>query len=192
METEIYWKAVQNNDTKFNGAFVYGVSSTRIYCKPSCSSKLPKRENVHFFDSTQIAENKGFRACLRCKPKSETVSPQTEIVLRTCEMLEKSEQISLEDLEVAVRNSLDEWQKENKIARIWAKDASVWTNTDEAKWLGWLDVVEKESNDLQKYRDFAEDAKNFKDIVLLGMGGSSLCPEVFAITFGARNFYVLD
>ncbi len=97
-----------------------------------------------------------------------------------------------EDLEFAVRNSLDEWQKENKIARIWAKDASVWTNTDEAKWLGWLDVVEKESNDLQKYRDFAEDAKNFKDIVLLGMGGSSLCPEVFSITFGARNFYVLD
>ena len=69
---------------------------------------------------------------------------------------------------------------------------AVWTNEDEAKWLGWLDVVEKESSDLQKYRDFAEDVKNFKHIVLLGMGGSSLCPEVFSLTFGVRNFHVLD
>jgi len=97
-----------------------------------------------------------------------------------------------EDLETAVQAKLDEWQKENKVARIWQKDASVWTETDEAKWLGWLDSVENELNDLEKYRDFAEDAKNFRNICLLGMGGSSLCPEVLSLTFGARNFYVLD
>ncbi len=97
-----------------------------------------------------------------------------------------------EELENAVQAKFDEWQKEDKIARIWAKDASVWTNEDEAKWLGWLDVVETELNHLQKYRDFAEDAKNFSDIVLLGMGGSSLCPEVFSITFGKSNFHILD
>lgn len=97
-----------------------------------------------------------------------------------------------ENLEKFVRETMDEWQKENKIPKIWQKDASVWTNTDEAKWLGWLTVVEQELNDLQKYRDFAEDAKNFKDICLLGMGGSSLCPEVFSITFGVQNFHVLD
>jgi AraC family transcriptional regulator of adaptative response/methylated-DNA-[protein]-cysteine methyltransferase len=98
MKTEIYWKAVQNNDARFDGAFVYGVDSTGIYCKPSCASRLPKRENVRFFSSTETAENKGFRACLRCQPKNETANPQAEIALRACEILEREEQISLEDL----------------------------------------------------------------------------------------------
>ncbi len=75
-----------------------------------------------------------------------------------------------EDLENAIRQIFDEWQMENKIARIWKQDATVWTNEDEAKWLGWLDVVEKESSDLQKYRDFAEDVKNFKHIVFVMNG----------------------
>jgi transaldolase / glucose-6-phosphate isomerase len=97
-----------------------------------------------------------------------------------------------EELETDVLTQFDEWKKGNKIARVWSKDASVWTNADEAKWLGWLDVVEKESGDLQKYRDFDEDIKDFSDIVLLGMGGSSLGPEVFSVTFGKTNFYILD
>ena len=95
-------------------------------------------------------------------------------------------------LENAVRDKFDEWQKANKIARIWNKDAGLWTGDDEAKWLGWLEIVGQELNDLQKYRDFAEDARNFSDIVLLGMGGSSLCPEVLAETFGVKNFHILD
>ncbi len=111
METEIYWKAVQNNDTKFNGAFVYGVSSTRIYCKPSCSSKLPKRENVQFFDDFNKAETKGFRACLRCRPQSETPNPQIEIVLRACQILETEEQNSLEDLSAELNISPTHLQK---------------------------------------------------------------------------------
>jgi transaldolase / glucose-6-phosphate isomerase len=97
-----------------------------------------------------------------------------------------------EKLENSVRAGFDEWRNDNKIKRIWEKDASVWTGDDEAKWLGWLDVVERELNDLQKYRDFSEDAKNFEKVVLLGMGGSSLCPEVLAETFGKENFYILD
>ncbi len=98
METEIYWKAVQNNDPRFNGAFVYAVNSTHIYCKPSCSSKLPKRENVSFFDDYNKAETSGFRACRRCHPKNETPDPQTEIVLRACRFLETEDQLSLEAL----------------------------------------------------------------------------------------------
>lgn len=97
-----------------------------------------------------------------------------------------------EDLEKAVQTEFGEWQKQDKIARIWARDASVWTNDDEAKWLGWLDSVATELSDLQKYRDFAADAKNFSGIALLGMGGSSLCPEVLSITFGKKNFHILD
>ena len=112
METEIYWKAVQMNDTRFNGAFVYGVNSTRIYCKPSCASRLPKRENVSFFESFQAAENEGFRACLRCRPKNEIVNSQLEKVLRAAEMLERGEeQISLEDLSAAVGLSAAHLQK---------------------------------------------------------------------------------
>ncbi|HMS41217.1 MAG TPA: bifunctional DNA-binding transcriptional regulator/O6-methylguanine-DNA methyltransferase Ada [Pyrinomonadaceae bacterium] len=111
MEKEIFWKAVQNNDARFNGAFVYGVDSTRIYCKPSCSSRLPKRENVKFFNSFEVAENKGFRACLRCKPQSETANPQTEIVIRACEILETEEQISLEDLSAELNLSAAHLQK---------------------------------------------------------------------------------
>ncbi len=97
-----------------------------------------------------------------------------------------------ENLETAVQTQFDEWQKSDKIRRIWNKDASVWSDDDEAKWLGWLDVVERELGDARKYRDFAEDVKNFEQIVLAGMGGSSLCPEVLAETFGIKNFYILD
>ena len=97
-----------------------------------------------------------------------------------------------EKLEIAVQVSLDEWKQHNKIKRVWEKDATVWSNSDEAKWLAWLDVVGVELADLQKYKDFAADIKAFESIVLLGMGGSSLCPEVLAVTFGVKNFYVLD
>ncbi len=99
-----------------------------------------------------------------------------------------------ENLETAVRATFDEWQKENKISRIWAKDASVWTNDDEAKWLGWLDSTQAELQKVQEYKDFADDVKSsgLTDVLLMGMGGSSLCPEVLAITFGRENFHVLD
>jgi AraC family transcriptional regulator of adaptative response/methylated-DNA-[protein]-cysteine methyltransferase len=112
METEIYWKAVQNNDARFNGAFVYAVDSTKIYCKPSCASRLPKRENVRFFSSLETAEKQGFRACLRCKPQSETAAnPQTKIVLRAAEILDAEEQISLEDLSSELNLSAAHLQK---------------------------------------------------------------------------------
>jgi AraC family transcriptional regulator, regulatory protein of adaptative response / methylated-DNA-[protein]-cysteine methyltransferase len=112
METEIYWKAVQSNDARFNGAFVYGVNSTGIYCKPSCASRLPKRENVAFFDSVRAAENQGFRACLRCRPQSAEPNSQVETVLRVCALLEGGEErISLEDLSAAVGLSAAHLQK---------------------------------------------------------------------------------
>ena len=111
METEIYWKAVQSNDAKFNGAFVYAVNSTKIYCKPSCASKLPKRENVQFFDDFSEAETSGFRACRRCQPKSESINSQTKIVLRVCEILEREDQISLEDLAAKLNLSAAHLQK---------------------------------------------------------------------------------
>lgn len=99
-----------------------------------------------------------------------------------------------EKLEAAVRQTAEEWQKENNIVRLWAKDASVWSGDDEAKWLGWLDSVQAELDKTVEYKDFAEDVREagFTDVLLMGMGGSSLCPEVLAITFGKTNFHVLD
>lgn len=97
-----------------------------------------------------------------------------------------------EDLEDAVQIEFFKWNKDEKIARIWKKDASVWTNDTEAKWLGWLDSVAAELEKIADYRAFAEDAKQFDSIVLLGMGGSSLCPEVLSVTFGKKHFHILD
>ena len=111
METEIFWQAVKNNDARFNGAFVYAVNSTGIYCKPSCSSKLPKRNNVQFFESFRQAEASGFRSCLRCQPKAEKANSQVEIVLRACEILEAEENISLEDLSAELNLSPAHLQK---------------------------------------------------------------------------------
>ena len=99
-----------------------------------------------------------------------------------------------EAIDAAVKDKFDEWQRENKIARLWAKDATLWSNDGEENWLGWLDIVERELGGIEKYKDFKNDfdQSGFQDIALLGMGGSSLCPEVFCKTFERENFHVLD
>lgn len=99
METNIYWRAVETNDMRFDGTFVFGVKTTGIFCKPSCSARKPKRENVEFFDGIERAERSGFRACLRCKPKSNHIAPpQIEMVLRACKLLQNDCDLSLESL----------------------------------------------------------------------------------------------
>jgi glucose-6-phosphate isomerase len=81
-----------------------------------------------------------------------------------------------------------DWQN-GKIDRLWARDASLWTNQDESKWLGWLDIVERQQKDLAKFSELARDIQSagFQYALLLGMGGSSLCPEVLAETFGQQQ-----
>ena len=64
------WEAVLNHDRRFDGRFVYAVASTHIYCRPSCPSRRPARHRVTFFPSPHLAEAAGFRACLRCHPRS--------------------------------------------------------------------------------------------------------------------------
>ncbi len=89
-------------------------------------------------------------------------------------------------LATAVQGLIQDWQSSNKVARLWQRDASLWTGDDEANWLGWLDITEQQAEQQQYFRRAAEDAKNngFTSILLLGMGGSSLCPEVLEKTFG--------
>ncbi len=64
-----YWKAVEDSDARFDGAFVYAVRSTGVYCRPSCPSRRPRREQVVFFAAPAEAERAGFRACRRCRPR---------------------------------------------------------------------------------------------------------------------------
>ena len=98
------------------------------------------------------------------------------------------------DIDESVRAAMDSWRADDKISRVWKKDASVWTNDDESNWLGWLDIVSEELGGLAKYQSLADDIAQagFEHVLLMGMGGSSLCPEVLAITFGKNNFHILD
>jgi AraC family transcriptional regulator of adaptative response/methylated-DNA-[protein]-cysteine methyltransferase len=88
-DEEVCWNAVQRRDARFNPIFVYSVRSTGIYCKPSCPSRRPRREQVEFFASSKDAESGGFRACLRCKPqRADDYDPQLETVKRACRLIE--------------------------------------------------------------------------------------------------------
>jgi transaldolase / glucose-6-phosphate isomerase len=91
------------------------------------------------------------------------------------------------DLDTAVSAALREWTKERKVERLWARDANLWTGGSEASWLGWLEIVDEQLRRVDELRRVAEDVRQagFTHALLLGMGGSSLCPEVLRMTFGA-------
>ena len=101
-------------------------------------------------------------------------------------------------LRIQVDACLEEWRAGDKVRRLWNRDASLWTNTDESKWLGWLDITEKQLADIDSFKRVAADVNKakFKHALLLGMGGSSLCPEVLRLTFGKikgfPELHVLD
>jgi glucose-6-phosphate isomerase len=91
------------------------------------------------------------------------------------------------DLDAAVRTMVRDWTEQGKVARLWARDATLWTGTDEASWLGWLGIVDEQLARVDDLRRVAQNARQagFAHVLLLGMGGSSLCPEVLRMTFGA-------
>ena len=93
-----------------------------------------------------------------------------------------------DNLRGAVDAAAADWQSADKVARFWKKDPSLWTRDGEEKWLGWIDIVERQQKDLPAFAALATDVKSagFKSVLLLGMGGSSLCPEVLAVTFGQQ------
>src|SRR5215475_8556796 len=102
------------------------------------------------------------------------------------------------ELTAAVKTASDDWRASGKVRRLWQRDASLWTGTDEASWLGWLGITEDQIAQNDHLRKVAEDAKSggFAHVLLLGMGGSSLCPEVLRMTYGKiagyPELYVLD
>jgi len=96
-----FWKAVLSKDRRYDGRFVFAVSSTLIYCRPSCPSRRPKRENVSFFALPALAESAGFRACRRCHPADALRGdPQVEMVQKVCRLIEagNGEPVTLDSL----------------------------------------------------------------------------------------------
>lgn len=85
------WRVVETKNQEFDGAFYFGVKTTGIFCRPSCASRTPKRQNVSFFQSVAEAEAAGFRACLRCEPKSEFApNASAALIVRAFELLRSS------------------------------------------------------------------------------------------------------
>ena len=84
-----------------------------------------------------------------------------------------------EALEKAVGEAAEAWRTKGNIRRLWDEDAALWTGGGEADWLGWLDVVDAQLRDMPSLHEFAAEvrAQGFRDVLLLGMGGSSLGPR---------------
>ena len=103
-----------------------------------------------------------------------------------------------EGLASSVKSTIADWQSKGKVKKLWDRDASLWTGDDESKWLGWLDVVDEQKAQHEQLDKLAKEvrARGFEHILLLGMGGSSLCPEVLRMTFGRiphfPTLHVLD
>ncbi|MBV9573550.1 MAG: bifunctional DNA-binding transcriptional regulator/O6-methylguanine-DNA methyltransferase Ada [Acidobacteriales bacterium] len=79
VDSELQWQAVLSRDANYDCSFVFAVSSTGIYCRPSCAAKRPRRENVTFFRHGADAEKAGYRACLRCRPATTSEQEPAEI-----------------------------------------------------------------------------------------------------------------
>jgi transaldolase / glucose-6-phosphate isomerase len=103
-----------------------------------------------------------------------------------------------QSLATAVKATAAEWQSGVKMQRLWQRDATLWTGSDEAQWLGWLDIVDEQIAQHDQLQKIAKEVqlRGFQHVLLLGMGGSSLCPEVLRMTFGRvihfPTLHVLD
>ncbi|HKH99164.1 MAG TPA: bifunctional transaldolase/phosoglucose isomerase [Candidatus Sulfotelmatobacter sp.] len=97
-----------------------------------------------------------------------------------------------------VKAAAADWQSGGKVQRLWQRDASLWTGSDEANWLGWLNIIDEQIAQQDQLQKLAKEVQNrgFRHVLLLGMGGSSLCPEVLRMTFGRiihfPELHVLD
>ncbi|WNB91193.1 Ada metal-binding domain-containing protein [Bacillus sp. NEB1478] len=99
MSFEEKWDKIMECDRSYDGLFYTAVKTTKIYCRPSCRSRKPKKINVEFYRSLQECEAAGFRACKRCQPEIENC-PQIDLVRKTCEYLvnHSNKKIVLQDI----------------------------------------------------------------------------------------------
>lgn len=101
------WLAVVARDASHDGKFVFAVSTTGVYCRPSCPARRPRRTSVQFFSRPEQAEKAGFRACLRCRPRAISGNPQSDFAKAVCRYIEQhlEEPITLVQLGKAFRQS---------------------------------------------------------------------------------------
>lgn len=107
VDPQTAWKAVEARDADFDGRFVLAVTTTGIYCRPSCPARKPRPENVRFFPGPDAAEAAGFRACKRCHPRGEKPAPGAERAEQARRYLEEhlDDNVTLEELGRAVGTS---------------------------------------------------------------------------------------
>lgn len=159
--TDWRWRAVEAKNDEFDGAFYFGVKTTGIFCRPSCSSRPPKRQNVAFFVTPGEAENAGFRACLRCKPKN-GYEPGARAVLiqRAFELLRS------EDVEIPTIDEL-------------ASHLEVSTGHLQKTFKGLLGLTPKEVMDMMRMENFKENVR-----------GSDVTTSLYESGFGSsRSLY---
>lgn len=103
IETDPRWQEVKNKNANADDRFVYAVKTTGIYCRPSCSAKMAKPQNIAFFDSWQDAEAAHYRPCKRCHPNDESITSKYErLIIKACRLIEQQGDIKLSDLAVDI------------------------------------------------------------------------------------------
>src|SRR6185369_9823247 len=113
------WQAVVAKDARFDGQFVFAVSSTRVYCRPSCPSRRAHRDRVKFFDLPEAAEQAGFRACLRCQPqRARVLDPQMEMVQRVCRVLNSNDSETVKLAELATHAGVSVFHLQRTFKRV--------------------------------------------------------------------------
>src|ERR1041384_5550857 len=119
MNNDQLWQAVMAKDARFDGQFVFAVSSTRVYCRPSCHSRRAHRQRVKFFELPEAAEQAGFRACLPCQPQRVRIlDPQVELVQRVCRLLNSNENESLKLPELATQAGVSPFHLQRTFKRV--------------------------------------------------------------------------
>ncbi len=119
MQAETRWKLVLARDSHSDGAFVYAVRSTGVYCRPSCASRRPRREQVVFFPLPAAAERAGFRPCRRCKPEqAKSADTQLELVRRVCRELDAGAGESVTLSTLAERLNLSSFHLQRTFKRV--------------------------------------------------------------------------
>ena len=113
-----FWQAVASRDARYDGAFVYAVRSTGIYCRPSCPSRRPQRERVVFFGAPEAAEREGFRPCRRCDPRGIPGAAESRLIRQACKLMEEDWDDPLRMASVARRLGISPFRLQRTFRRI--------------------------------------------------------------------------
>ena len=113
-----FWQAVSARDARYDGAFVYAVRSTGVYCRPSCPSRRPRRERVVFFGAPEAAEREGFRACRRCDPRGVPGTAASRLIRQACQLMEQDSEDPIRVASVARQMGVSTFRLERVFRRM--------------------------------------------------------------------------